>query len=131
MPSNDVQDVERLLRPLIGQALNQLCVGVGDLQLRFDGGLSITFETEVRRADGAGVPVAPYTLEGLSLLVPLLNGNVTGAAVNGLGGLSLTIDRTELHCPSHRDFEAWNFRRPDGVLVVCTPGGDLAVWSVG
>jgi hypothetical protein len=99
MPSNDVQDAERLLRPLIGQALTQLCVGVGDLQLHFDGGLSVTFETEARPADGAGGSVAPYTLEGLSLLVPLLNGNVTGAAVNGLGGLSLTIDRNGVALP--------------------------------
>ena len=116
---------------MIGQGLNQLCVGAYGLQLHFDGGLSITFETEVRRADGAGVPVAPYTLEGLSLLVPLLNGNVTGVVVKGRGGLSLTIDRTELHCPSHPDFEAWNLTGPDGVLVVCTPGGDLAIWSAG
>ena len=116
---------------MIGQALNQLCVGVGELQLHFDGGLSITFETEVRRGDGAGVPVSPYALEGLSLLVPLLNGNVTGAVVNGRGGLSLAIDRSEVHCPSHPDFEAWNLSGPNGVLVVCTPGGDLAVWSAG
>lgn len=85
----------------------------------------------MRRADDADGLVTPNTLDGLSLLVPLLNGNVPGVAVNELGGPSLTIDRTELHCPCHPDFEAWNLSGPDGVLVVCTPGEGLAVGSQG
>jgi hypothetical protein len=54
---DDVEAATRLLRPLIGQALNQLCVGVGDVQLNFDRGLSLQFESDVMRADGVGAPV--------------------------------------------------------------------------
>jgi hypothetical protein len=113
----------------MGQAFHQLCVGVGEVQLHFDGGLSLRFETDIMHADGASAPVPPYTLDGLSLLIPLLNADVTGVGVNELGGLSLTVGRTELHCAGHPDYEAWNLSGPNGVLVVCAPGGDLAVWS--
>jgi hypothetical protein len=66
--STEVEEARRLLRPLIGLSLPQICVGAGDVQLRFEGDFTVSLWTEVRRTDGAGTPAEPYTLEGLSLL---------------------------------------------------------------
>ncbi len=131
MPSNDHNDATRLLQALVGQSLEQICVGVGDVQLRFSGdGFSVALGSGVRTTADRAV-VAPYTLEGLALLVPLLNGEVTGAHIDDRGGLSLIVRRTTLHCPENPEFEAWNLSGPSGALVVSMPGADLAVWSAG
>jgi hypothetical protein len=34
-----------------------------------------------------------------------------------------------IHVPPDEAYEAWSVSGPDGTLVVCTPGGKLAIWS--
>ncbi|ORA51976.1 hypothetical protein BST22_13730 [Mycolicibacterium chubuense] len=38
-------------------------------------------------------------------------------------------DGTALQVPSDDAYEAWNVSGPGGALVVCMPGGELAVWN--
>lgn len=38
------------------------------------------------------------------------------------GGARLTVEADEM-------YEAWNVSGPGGALVVCTPGGELAIWQ--
>ena len=46
-----------------------------------------------------------------------------GTLVLGLGSATLTVR-------PHSMYEAWQVRGPDGLLIVCVPGGDcLAVWE--
>lgn len=131
MPSTDHNDATQVLQTLIGQSLEQICVGVGDVQLRFSGDeVFVGLGSGVRTAPHRTV-VAPNSLEGLALLVPLLNGDVAAVHIDDRGGLSLVVGGTTLHCPESPEFEAWSLSGPSGVLVVSMPGGDLAVWSAG
>ncbi|MGY5883476.1 DUF6188 family protein [Modestobacter lacusdianchii] len=116
------------LQPLVGQFLGQLCVGLHDAQLRFSGGVTVTFEAPLTVAPAPGAPVVPHELEGLALLLPLLNGDVVAVAVGDDGALGLTIGETTLRCAPDPDHEAWQVTGSDVGLVVCGPGGDLAVW---
>jgi hypothetical protein len=54
--------------------------------------------------------------------------DVTGIRIDDDGGLAVTIGDTEVHCPADPEFEAWHVSGPDGLLVVCLPGGRLAIW---
>jgi len=115
---------------LIGHSLVQVCVGVGDAQLNFTGGFGITLESPIGVGPAGESEAAPYTLEGLALLLPLLNGDVTDVDISEGGHLSLTVGVTTLQCRSGSGFEAWNYRGPSGEMVVSLPSGGLAIWSV-
>ena len=115
-----------LLQLLVGESFVQLCVGVGDAQLHFTGDLGITLESDVQVGESAAV--APSSLDGIGLLLPLLNEDVADARVSDDGELSVTIAATSVRCRQAAHYEAWNVAGPRGVLVVSTPGG-LAIWS--
>lgn len=121
------RDATRLLQALVGRPLQQLCVGVADLQLRFTDDFGIALESDLRV--GTGAAVASFSLDGLALLLPLLDGDVSEIRVDERGGLWVGIGDVALHCAAHPDFEAWQCTGPEGVLVVSRPGGDLAVWG--
>jgi Family of unknown function (DUF6188) len=119
-----------LAQPLVGQSLVQLRLGAGDAQLHFTGHFTITFESPLvvvgPAPDG---PVVPYALDGVALLLPLLNADVELVGVSDDGALSVTVGGTTLRCGMDPDFEAWNYTGPGGRLVVSVPGGRLAIWD--
>ena len=127
--TEDARWATALARPLVGQWLIQLCLGVGDAQLRFADDFTVNLEGPIGVAPAVSDPVVPYALEGVALLLPLLNGEVTHVAVSDDGALSLTVGGTTLRCGPDPDFEAWNFTGPGVEQVVSTPGGGLAIWS--
>lgn len=60
----------------------------------------------------------------------LLGQIVSEALADENGSLSVTFDSgAHLHVEPDPAYEAWNVSGPEGALVVCTPGGTLAVWS--
>ena len=124
----DVAAADESLRQLVGRSLDQLCVGVGEVQLDLSGGYALTLESTIGE-ERAGTPVRAPTLEGLRLLMPLLGKDVTGAGADDAGGLTVAFGDAALHCPASPDAEAWQLSGPAGVLVVSMPGGGLAVWS--
>lgn len=125
--TTDAATATELLQALVGKSLPQLCVGVGDLQMRFDGELGVQLEGVVRV--GTGIPVEPYSLDGLAYLLPLLNSEVSAAKADENGSLTLTIGATTLHCDADDHYEAWNYNGPDCALLVSMPGGELSIWS--
>lgn len=118
-----------LLQALVGRSLPQLCVGVGDLQLRFEGELCVTLESPISTDQRA--TVEPCSLDGLAYLLPLLNATVTAAGATEKGGLRLVFGPTTLYCDADEHYEAWNYNGPGRALVVAMPGGDLAIWTGG
>lgn len=55
---------------------------------------------------------------------------VEEATADDAGALHVRFsDGTRLEVPPDEAYEAWNVSGPNGALVVCTPGGKLAVWS--
>ena len=125
--TSDKATATGLLQGLVGKALSQLCVGVADVQLRFDDGQSVQLETTVTVGDT--VPVEPYAVSGLARLLTVLNAELTAATVDQTGALTLTIGATNIRCEADERYEAWNYKGPDGVLVVALPGGKLSIWS--
>jgi hypothetical protein len=63
-----------------------------------------------------------------ALLVRHLDVLEAGVAESGELRLSFACGLV-LRAPPHAAFDAWNVSGPDGFLVVCTPGGELAVWA--
>lgn len=112
------------LQVLVGQPLTQLCVGVAEVQLRFDGELAVQLEAPV--SVGSGEPQEPYALSVLASLLPLLDGTVAAVRVEPSGALVLTVGPTTVRCEADGHYEAWNVTGPYGLLVVALPGGGLA-----
>ena len=127
MVSKDALDATDVVQALVGQSFVQLCVGVGEAQLRFTGESAIVVESAVEVGEAG--PAAPSTLEGLALLLPLLSGDVSAAAVSDPGELSLVISGTTVRCAGDTRFEAWNYTGPAGELVVSRPGVGLAIFG--
>jgi hypothetical protein len=119
-------EANSLLSSLPGRRLSQLCVGVGELQLRFDHGQGVQLEGPITVAGGDTWP--PQSLQGLALTLPLLNQEVDAAVVTEGGALSLTFGATTIRCEALESYEAWNWSGERGELVVCTPGGSLSIF---
>lgn len=116
-----------LLQPIVGMYLSQLGVGVGQLQMHFSGEASLSYENDIRVNGSASVK--PPSLDGLALLLPLLNETVTQGAADGSGGLSLSFGNSRVQCDGDQHYEARTYNGPSRVMVVSIPGGDLAIWS--
>jgi hypothetical protein len=117
------------MQRLVGEMLPQICVGQFDVQLRFYGDMRVDIWNRIRTGGSSDSWVEPFTLEGLHLLLPLLNRQLTAVAVSNDGNLELVFDETRLICKSDEDYESWTFAEPTGDMVVCTAGGELA-WVV-
>jgi hypothetical protein len=123
----DAAKVTRLLQPLVGQYLAQLGVGVGQLQMHFKDGDSVSIGNRIRVNSGPAVEA--HQLDGLRLLLPLLNHDLTRASADERGGLWLHFGDVAVGCDADEQYEAWNYSGPEGSLVVSMPGGGFAIWS--
>lgn len=128
MPTDDAAHATALAQGLLGQSLDQLCLGAGDAQLRFTHSTVALWST-IGVSTGDAAVVRPYSLDGVALLLTLLNDEVTAAGIDSSGNLSLTLGGTTVWCGSDPDHEAWSYDGRHGEKVVCTPGGDLAIWN--
>ena len=128
MPTDDAAHATALAQELLGQSLDQLCLGTGDAQLRFTHS-TVSMWSTIGVSTGEDALVRPYALDGVALLLPLLNGDVTAVEIDSSGRLSFTLGDTTVWCGSDPDHEAWSYDGRRGEKVVCTPGGNLAIWN--
>lgn len=128
MPTDDAAHATALAQELLGQSLDQLCVSAGDVQLRFTRS-TVSLWSTIGVSTGDDALVQPYTLDGVALLLPLLNDEVTAVGIDPSGRLSLTLGGATVWCGSDPHYEAWSYDGRHGEKVVCTPGGDLATWN--
>lgn len=57
---------------------------------------------------------------------------INEALADSSGALRVRFgDGTRLNVEPDESYEAWNVSGPDGLLIVCTPGGQLVSWSAG
>lgn len=91
--------------------------------------LHIEGELVVHRATGS----ASHRLAGeaqVEDLATAVQGVIVSAAVESNGELRIDLDSGHrLVVEPDRYFEAWHVTDPGRYLVVCMPGGELAVWS--
>ena len=81
-------------------------------------------------ADGAVRHFQGDDPETASALAPLLTGRTIESSVIKDGSLRLVFtDGAELFAPPDPHYESWNVTGPNRLLIVCTPGGELAIWS--
>jgi len=53
----------------------------------------------------------------------------TTFAISDEGTLSFVVGEARVELPPHPKYEAWDIAGPDKQLVVCLPGGQLAIWE--
>ncbi|MVU83157.1 hypothetical protein GPX89_38700 [Nocardia sp. ET3-3] len=91
--------------------------------------LNIEGEAAVHSPNGASlhrIPGEPHTED----LAAALTGVIVAAVVSDSGELRIDLESGHrLVVEPDRYFEAWNLTAPGRYLVVCMPGGELAVWS--
>jgi hypothetical protein len=131
MDSNDA-DVRRatgLLQVVVGEQLVQFRMGYG-VHLELGSDAEVTIETPFRvttvEDEWTGEPL---TEGAAGALLPLILQKVTSAEVTPDDALRLGVGPSELMVRPHPDFEAWQLRSTNGLLVVCMPGGGLAIWD--
>ena len=69
------------------------------------------------------------SLEPIAEAKPLLGSSITGASASPTGDLEITLDAGRLLVRAGESYEAWQLDGPHGELVICMPGGELAVWG--
>ena len=64
-------------------------------------------------------------------MTPVSRGKTIRALpVSPAGDLSVTFDDTsQLSVKAAAEYEAWQLSGPRGEMVVCMPGGELAIWG--
>jgi hypothetical protein len=82
------------------------------------------------KSDGVEYALDPAERSGLGPLLALYPDTVEQASVDGLGTLGLRFGSgASITVPANPRWEAWQIVGPGTALVVCSPGGRLAVWT--
>lgn len=121
-------DYSELFRPLAGRDLIQFCVGAGvRLDLHGSPHYEITIESPLSIV-AANIERAEATsAEVLAVLRTLLMKPIRSVEQRD-GQLSVVFDSITITVPLDDNCEAWQIRADNGLLIVCVPGGELAVW---
>jgi hypothetical protein len=105
----------------------------GGVRLEFDDDafheLTIEGSLRVVPADGPERHGDPVSSEVAEQLIRLLNAPVTAAVVDPHGTLKVAFENAYLVVPYDEMYESWQLRSDEGLLIVSTPGGHLAIWQ--
>ena len=120
----------RWIAALAGHQLVHFRTGYG-IHLELGTDHEVTIETSFTVSDGQLHWTGEPLTEGASAAVhPLQHREVTSAQVSPDGALALRFDAAALTVSPDPTYEAWQVRGPDGLLIICAPGGDyLAIWE--
>jgi hypothetical protein len=128
---SDGHERDRVNFELPGQmVVSHLCQG--SVVLTMTGGYVVVLEApftvttpEASTRCDPGLIVESAGVEG-----DLVGQIIDACTVDDAGSLSVTFTSgIRLQVNPDDGFEAWTVSGPEGMLVVCTPGGRLAVWS--
>ncbi|MEU4235903.1 DUF6188 family protein [Actinoplanes sp. NPDC026619] len=119
----------RQLDLLIGQKLEYVRLD-HTIVLSLSGGNQVVIEAPALLSG----PNGPFAVEpgvtSSDVLAMLLGDVVHGARARESGELAICFaGGAELLVGPDADFESWAIVGPDGLLVVCLAGGELAVWG--
>ncbi|SEA74320.1 MULTISPECIES: DUF6188 family protein [unclassified Mycobacterium] len=115
-----------------GLTLSELCVD-------FTARLYFTAEHFVRiegsftlDAQGKSLYLTPDTdrPEAFETMYSLVGKRVSTSRISDNGSLSLEFeDGSQIVVEPDKEYEAWTATGPDGLVIVCMAGGELAIWS--
>jgi len=119
----------RSINLLVGQKLEYVRLGHA-VVLSFTGGRQVVIET-LAHLNGPAGPVYVEPGEHPSdVLATLLGDLVRAARTTDAGELQLTfVSGSQLSVGVDAEVESWAVTGPDGFLVVCLAGGELAIWG--
>ncbi|MGX6607203.1 DUF6188 family protein [Micromonosporaceae bacterium Da 78-11] len=119
----------RPISPLVGQKLEYVRLDDA-IVLGFSGGRQVLIEALAQLyGPGGRVDVEPGENHS-DILATLLGDVVRAARTCDAGELRLTFNSgAELQVGIDAEFESWAVTAPDGFLIVCLAGGELAVWG--
>ncbi|GIE97650.1 DUF6188 family protein [Paractinoplanes rishiriensis] len=119
----------RPLNLLLGQKLEYVRLDDA-IVLGFAGGHQVLIETVVNLTGPAGrTEIEPGTHPS-DVLATLLGDVVRAARTGESGELRISFDGgAELLVEVDAEVESWAVAGPDGFLIVCLPGGEIATWG--
>jgi hypothetical protein len=115
---------------LNGQTVSSVSY-VGGLYIDTQQEWQITIESDFTVTDG----VREWSKSGgdvdgiVAMLDQHLGLPITAFAISDTGTLSFSLGALSVRAAPSPKYEAWNVAGPDKQLVVCMPGGELAIWS--
>jgi hypothetical protein len=87
-------------------------------------GLEISRAGEMRRINADGF------VEHSAAILDVLHAVLVSGDIDSNGKLILNFDNgTSFLIPANPDYEAWNFCSPEGLRMVCSPGGGVVKWT--
>lgn len=117
---------------LVGRALVAYTADY-TLQLQFSDDYFVRIETPFTlELPGNRIALSPEndSPESFEPIAAIVGHSITEWAVDDDGALRITFgDSARFVIEPDADYESWTVSGPDGMLVVCTPGGELAVWQ--
>jgi len=117
-----------LFSRLSNRSFIQFCVGSG-VRLDLDGPpfYEITIESPLSIAASNIGRAEPTSVEVLAALRDLLMQPVR-SVIQRDGELSVVFESLTIIVEPDEQYEAWQIRADDETIIVCMPGGELAVW---
>lgn len=103
------------------------------LRLWTDTGWQFNLEADVTMTTSGRPPAVLDTSVSLEDTPPelrrLIGASITDVTVSGDGDLAIRTSDGHLSVRAQGGFEAWQMHGPRGEIIVCMPGGELAVWG--
>jgi hypothetical protein len=93
--------------------------------------LALDNDFVVHASAGERIDSASEPKRAVALLREHVGGKLTAFAPRDGGGLTIGFDGVQVSVEPAHDFEAWHLTGPppDKQMIVCMPGGELAIWS--
>lgn len=103
------------------------------VRLWTSGGGQFNLEGDVYVTHRGQAPVRIDTMQSVEnppkILADLLGQEVTSVLVSPANDLAVNLVDAQISCRVNLNIEAWTIHGPHREMVVCMPGGELAVWS--
>jgi hypothetical protein len=125
------------LQVITGRRLSQFGIGINGIGLAFWGEAAGTVSREIFIEHPAivlalpGEPAIahdPASDAVATALLSVLNKRASQITVTG-GQLTISFETgLTLKADPDQHYESWQISSDDGLLIVCTPGGDLTIW---
>jgi hypothetical protein len=122
---------------IAGRRLSQFSIGINGTRLAFWGEAAGTVSREVfiehptMQLALPGKPAIACDLASdaaAAALLSVLNRRASQIAVTG-GQLAISFETgLTLRVDPDQCYESWQISSDDGLLIICTPGGDLTIW---
>jgi hypothetical protein len=119
-----------MMPSLTGQSVSSVTY-VGALYVDTEEGWQITIESDftVHHSGDAWSKSGGELDEIVARLSRCVGERITQFEIGATGTLEFLVGPYAVHAAPSPKYEAWNVAGPDKQLVVCTPGGELAIWD--